>query len=87
MPRSRKLARVAASWIERGALRLGLDAPIDSFSAEMAACYWYLDAGKARAELGWAGRDASLTLYDTVEDMRARGVVWPRDDRRAAPSW
>jgi dihydroflavonol-4-reductase len=78
LPRSREFARVAASWIERAAKHVGVAAPVDAETAEMAQCYWYLDAGKAQAELGFRPRDPNTTLYDTVEDLRGRGVVWPR---------
>jgi dihydroflavonol-4-reductase len=50
----------------------------------MAQCFWYLDAGKAERELGWKARDPGETLHDTVEDLRARGVVWPRGEQHAA---
>jgi dihydroflavonol-4-reductase len=43
----------------------------------MGQCFWYLDSSKAERELGWSARDPNVTLYDTVEDLRARGVVWP----------
>lgn len=78
LPRSPGLARAGGSWIERAASRLGLKSPLDPVALEMAQYFWYVDATKARTELGWAPREASETLYDTVEDLRARGVVWPR---------
>jgi dihydroflavonol-4-reductase len=49
----------------------------------MAQCFWYVDAGKAERELAWRARDPNVTLHDTVEDLRARGVVWPSDDSAA----
>jgi dihydroflavonol-4-reductase len=78
MPRSREVARFAASWIERAATRIGVAAPIDAQTAEMAQCFWYVDSGKAEADLGFCPRDPNTTLFDTVEDLRLRGVVWPR---------
>lgn len=78
LPRSPDLARVGACWVERAAWRLGLESPFDPAGAEMAQYFWYVDATKARTELGWRSREANVTLYDTVEDLRARGVVWPR---------
>jgi dihydroflavonol-4-reductase len=78
LPRSRQVARVAASWIERAATHLGVPAPVDPETAEMAQCYWYLDSAKATVELGFRPRDPNTTLYETVEDLRDRGVVWPR---------
>jgi dihydroflavonol-4-reductase len=82
MPRSRELARAGALLMQRAASRLGLTAPLDPVSVEMAQCFWYLDSGKAERELGWRARDPNKTLYETVEDLRARGVVWPRGDER-----
>jgi dihydroflavonol-4-reductase len=77
MPRSREVARVGAKWMQELGSRLGMGTSIDPVSAEMAQCFWYLDAGKAQRELGWSARDPNETLYETVEDLRARGVVWP----------
>jgi dihydroflavonol-4-reductase len=78
LPRSPGLVRVGASWIEGAASRLGLRSPVDPVAAEMAQYFWYVDSTKARRDLGWSAREANVTLYDTVEDLRARGVVWPR---------
>ncbi len=36
----------------------------------MAHCFWYLDASKARRELGLAPRDPGETLFDTVSYVR-----------------
>ena len=44
----------------------------DPFELEMASHFWYLDASKARDELGWAPRDPGETLADTVADLRSR---------------
>ncbi|MDP8998668.1 MAG: NAD-dependent epimerase/dehydratase family protein, partial [Myxococcota bacterium] len=89
MPRSRQLARVGATWMQRVASRVGFDASLDPVSVEMAQCFWYLDSSKAERELGWSTRDPNLTLHETVEDLRARGVVWPRGDDRGdgRPRW
>ena len=46
----------------------------------MSQYFWYLDSAKAEAELGWSSRDPMETLADTVEDLRMRGVVWPKED-------
>lgn len=78
LPRSPRLVRTGAAWIERAASRLGVPSPLDPVAAEMAQYFWYVDATKARTELGWRSREANVTLFDTVEDLRARGVVWPR---------
>jgi len=78
-PKSLMLAQAGAEIMERFAKRMKTESPIDRVSAEMGQHYWYLDAKKAARELGFAPRDAIETLGDTVADLRARGVVWPRD--------
>jgi dihydroflavonol-4-reductase len=77
MPRSRELARIGASVFDRFARRVGLASVADPVSVDMAQCFWYVDSTKAERDLGWSARDPNTTLYDTVEDLRARGVVWP----------
>jgi dihydroflavonol-4-reductase len=59
-------------------------APIDPVTVEMASCFWYLDSSKAESVLGFRARDPNVTLYDTVQDLRARGVVWPQPDAAAS---
>jgi dihydroflavonol-4-reductase len=76
-PRSLVLARAGSDIIERLSTYVPIDAPMDRVSAEMAQCFWYVDATKARTELGWAPRDPVDTLAETVADLQARGVVWP----------
>jgi dihydroflavonol-4-reductase len=76
MPRSRELARAGAAFVERIASQVGFRAALDPVSVEMAQCFWYLDSSKAETELGWTPRDPNVTLHDTVEDLRLRGVVW-----------
>jgi dihydroflavonol-4-reductase len=76
-PRSLTLARAGANLLGRLAKHMPIDAPIDRISAEMAQCFWYVDATKARTELGWAPRDTGDTLAETIADLQARGVVWP----------
>ncbi len=80
LPRSREIARIGARAMERLASRIGVAPRVDAASVEMAQCFWYLDASKAERELGWKSRDPNVTLHETVEDLRARGVVWPTDD-------
>jgi dihydroflavonol-4-reductase len=79
LPRSRAVVRVGASWMQRLAAQVGMQ-PIEASTVEMASCFWYLDSGKAEGELGFRARDPNVTLYDTVEDLRARGVVWPQPE-------
>lgn len=79
MPRSREVARFGARLVEQIAARVGLPAAVDATSVEMGQCFWYLDPSRAERELGWRARSIDATLYETVEDLRARGVVWPKD--------
>jgi dihydroflavonol-4-reductase len=64
---------------ERVARRFGLALPVDAASVDMAQHYWYVDASRAERELGFSPRDPIATLKDTVDDLYARGVVWPKD--------
>jgi len=82
MPKGRAMASAGAAWLERAAASLGVSTGVDAVSVEMGQCFWYLDAVKAERELGWTPRDPNETLYDTVADLRARGVVWPAEDAR-----
>jgi dihydroflavonol-4-reductase len=61
----------ALGWLPEGLRgRVAAAAGVDRVELEMASRYWYLDAGRARAELGWAARDPGETLLETVEDLR-----------------
>ncbi len=77
LPSSRKLTSEGARWLETLSNRVGLAAPVDAVSVEMAQCFWYVDSSRAERELGWRARDPNTTLFDTVEDLRSRGAVWP----------
>lgn len=76
-PRAPGLARLGAELAEKALARAGVSLPVDPVSVEMAQYFWYLDPSLAESELGWTSRDPIQTLRDTVEDLRARGVVWP----------
>lgn len=77
MVRSVLLAKAGAELLQRAAKHLPLDVSLDPISAAMSQHFWYLDAGKAKKELGWTHREPNDTLADTVDDLRERGVVWP----------
>lgn len=49
----------------------GTETPLDPRSAEMGERFWYCDASKARAELGFTARDPQETLFDTVRWLEA----------------
>ncbi len=75
-PLSPELARLGTSLFRRIAKTIGAPS-VDPVSADMAQHFWYADASRAEHELGWTSRDPLETLADTVNDLRARGVVWP----------
>ena len=79
MPRSRDLASSLAEGLDRLASRVGFRTSVDPVSVEMGQCFWYFESTRAERELGWSARDPNVTLLDTIEDLRQRGVVWPRD--------
>jgi dihydroflavonol-4-reductase len=73
--------RLPKRWNEWGASVVeelyrwrGKEPPVDRISVEMAACYWWIDSSKAKAELGFEARDPQLTLVDTVSYLR-RGLA------------
>ncbi|MFT3773621.1 MAG: NAD-dependent epimerase/dehydratase family protein [Minicystis sp.] len=76
-PRSLLLARAGAEIFGKLQKHVPLHGDLDRISAEMAQVFWYVDASKAKNELGWSPRDPGDTLADTVEDLRSRGIVWP----------
>jgi dihydroflavonol-4-reductase len=53
--------------------RVGQSLEVNDGSLEMATHYWYADASKARAELGFAPRDPSETLAAAVRDLTCAG--------------
>jgi dihydroflavonol-4-reductase len=75
MPRMPELARLGARWFDRALGLMGAVPGLDPVSVEMAQYFWYLDSARASRELGWEARDPTMTLADTVRDIRDRGVV------------
>lgn len=82
MPRVPELAKAGAKAAKDLFSKVGLDFAVDPVSLDMAQFYWYLDASKAEKVLGWSSREPTETLADTVDDLRARGVVWPEEPAR-----
>lgn len=71
------VARVGTKFLDDLARRVGVAMPVDAQSLDMSQFYWYLDASRAETVLGFHARDPMVTLLDTINDMRERGVVWP----------
>ena len=49
---------------------IGRTPPIEPAAAEMGKYFWYFDGAKARQELGFAPREASATIFDTIAYVR-----------------
>lgn len=50
----------------------GRTPPIEPAAAEMAKYFWYFHSEKANREFGFAPREASATIFDTIEYVRER---------------
>jgi dihydroflavonol-4-reductase len=61
-----RLARAQAAIFKA----LGRTPPIEPAAADQAKYFWYFDGAKARQELGFAAREASQTIFDTIEYVR-----------------
>ena len=48
----------------------GRTPPIEPAAADQAKYFWYFDGRKAREELGFVPREATATLWDTIEYVR-----------------
>ncbi len=78
MPRSRPVAIGMNRLFARAVRAIGGQPPVDEVSVEMAQYYWYCSAAKAERELGFSARDPGETLRETVADLVARKVVFPK---------
>jgi dihydroflavonol-4-reductase len=65
-----KLAVAGARGLSSLFRQWKLAPPVEPTEIEMAEYFWYLDASKARAELGFAPRDPAETLLDTATYVR-----------------
>jgi dihydroflavonol-4-reductase len=78
MPRRRELAIGVNRVFSRALRAIGGEPPVDEVSVEMAQYFWYASSTKAEKELGWSARDPGETLRDTVDDLIARQVAFPK---------
>ena len=62
-----------ARALARTALALSLPVPFDPLVVPYATRYWFMDAGKARRELGVTFRDARATIRPTLDWLGAAG--------------
>ncbi|MEM1350174.1 MAG: NAD-dependent epimerase/dehydratase family protein, partial [Myxococcota bacterium] len=68
---------------------LGVESSVDPVSVDMAQHFWYVDAARAKLELGWSPRSSNDTLRDTIKDIRERRPELDPDvqlNRRMPPS-
>lgn len=73
-----KWAHSGARWLGGLAHALGREAPLDPVAVDMAGHHWPVDASRAERVLGFAARDPSLTIRDTVQDLIERRLFRPR---------
>jgi dihydroflavonol-4-reductase len=52
----------------------GRTSPIEPASVDMASYFWYFDSAKAKSELGFAPREASETIFDTIRYVRENAL-------------
>lgn len=78
LPRSRPLALGINKLYSNALRKLGGEPPVSEESVEMGQYYWYCSSEKAQRELTWAAREPGETLRDTVQDLLARKVAFPK---------
>jgi dihydroflavonol-4-reductase len=81
LPRSRLLATGLDRVFRRAVEAIGGEPPVDEITMRLGQYFWYCDASKAEHELDFVARDPSVTLRDTVVDIRRRayGMMPPED--------
>ncbi len=70
LPKS--LAVAGSRWLSNVYKHWDYAPPIEPSEVEMSEHFWYLDAAKATAQLGFAPREPAETLMDTVKYVRTR---------------
>lgn len=65
-----KIAVGGAQVVDALFRKLSFPSPVEPTAVEMAEFFWYLNAGKAARELGFAPRDPAETLQDTIRYLR-----------------
>lgn len=74
---SHRVAHAGARWLGGIAHALGRESPVDPVAVDMAGHCWACDASRAQRVLGFAARDPSLTIRDTVRDLIDRRLFNP----------
>jgi dihydroflavonol-4-reductase len=87
LPIPGKAALFGSRLLDRAHRAVGKRADVDPVSVEMAQYYWYIDASKAREDLGWKPRNPNDTLKDTVRWIeRHHPAFAPAKSRKAPPA-
>jgi dihydroflavonol-4-reductase len=86
LPKIRPLALGISRLYMRAVRAIGGEPPLDEGSVEMSQYFWYCNSSKAERELGWTARSPGETLRDTIDDLVARRVVYPRVSASRASS-
>ncbi len=79
-PKNEWLSELSVAALKKLESTFGKQESIDETSIDMARYFWYLDSSLAEKELGFSPRDSIQTLRDTIDDIIARGLVWPPED-------
>jgi len=69
-----KLQVRAAGFLAQAYRAFDKTPPVEKIDVEMAQVWWWCDSSKAQRELGFAARDPSETLDDTVRNLRTRMI-------------
>jgi len=83
LPASRPVALGMNRLFTKAVRAIGGQPPVSEETLEMGQYFWYCDASKAERELGFRPRDSGETLRDTIDDLVARKVVFPKRTRHA----
>jgi dihydroflavonol-4-reductase len=83
MPKNAEVAKQAVRFLDRVVERFGGSQPVSEETVDVAQHFWYVDWKKAERELGFKPRDPMITLHDTIQDLRDRGVVWPEPRKKS----
>ena len=78
LPSSRPLALGIGRLFASALRSIGGEPPVDEMTLELGSYFWYADSAKAERELGFRPRDPGETLKETVDDLVARKVVFPK---------
>lgn len=80
-------AIIGAKVLDSAMKILGKRAAVDPVSVEMAGYYWYINSERAKEALGWTPRNPTLTLRDTIKDIRKRWAAEEAAEAKVLPEY